>query len=170
VTSEDSALLDRLNLLPSLLGERRVACAESCTAGRVAARLAAVGGASDWLAGGIVAYQTQVKRQLLGVQADSVVTSAAAAEMAIGAVRLLGAEVAVATTGVLGDAAVDGVDPGTVYIATVIGDDERVTEHRVHGGPDKQCAQAVEAACTQLLEHLHGDPVNATPAVTSGEG
>ena len=80
--------------LPDLLHGRRVACAESCTAGRVAAELAAVGDAADWLIGSIVAYQTAVKRELLGVRAAVVVSSQAAEEMAAGVASLVGGEVA----------------------------------------------------------------------------
>lgn len=143
-----------LDLLPSLLGARTVACAESCTAGRVAARLAAIGDASEWLAGGVVAYQTSVKRELLRVRADSVVTGDAAAEMAAGVAQLLDAQAAIATTGVLGDAPVDGIEPGTVFIATAVDGDSRVTELAVAGAPDEQSAQAVAAACAQLVRHL----------------
>ena len=142
--------------LPDLLGDRRLACAESCTAGGVAAALAAVGSASDWLTGSIVAYQTAVKRRLLGVEAPSVVTQRAAGEMAVGVADLLDAEVAVATTGVLGDDPVDGVAPGTVCVATVVDGDLRTAEHQVHGSPDDRCGEAVAIACAQLVDHLAG--------------
>jgi nicotinamide mononucleotide (NMN) deamidase PncC len=74
---------------------RLLACAESCTAGRVSGALAGVGGASEWLRGSLVAYQAEMKRSLLGVTAPSVLSERAAAEMATGAIRLFGAEVAV---------------------------------------------------------------------------
>ena len=80
------------------LDGRPLACAESCTAGRISATLACVGGASDWLRGGLVAYQVETKRSLLHVTAPSVLSEQAATEMVRGAADLFGARVAVATT------------------------------------------------------------------------
>jgi PncC family amidohydrolase len=155
--------------LPDLLHGRRVACAESCTAGRVAAELAAVGDAADWLIGSIVAYQTAVKRQLLGVRAAVVVTGQAAEEMATGVASLLGGEVAIATTGVLGDDPVDGVAPGTVHVATVVDGEIRTRELHVGGEPETRCRQAAEAACRQLVDHL-SMRASGTGAVGGGAG
>jgi len=136
------------------LAGRCVACAESCTAGRVSAAFAAVGGASEWLRGGVVAYQDEVKRELLGVAAPSVFTADAAVEMARGVASLLDAEIAVATTGVLGDEPEDGTPPGTVYIATLVDGSVASAEHRFEGGADEQCARAVEAALRALVVRL----------------
>src|SRR3954464_6252989 len=86
-----------------LLAGRTIATAESCTAGRVAEVLACVEQATDFLRGGLVAYQDEVKRGLLGVTARSVLTAEAAEQMASGVARLLDADVTVSTTGVAGD-------------------------------------------------------------------
>ena len=136
------------------LAGRRVACAESCTAGRVSAAFAAVGGASDWLRGGVVAYQDDVKRQLLGVRAESVLSPEAAVEMARGVASLLEADVAVATTGVLGDEPEEATPPGTVYIATLVDGSTEVTERHFDGDADEQCAAAVDAALRVLQARL----------------
>jgi nicotinamide-nucleotide amidase len=134
---------------------RTVASAESCTAGRISEALATVTGAADWFRGGIVAYQEPVKRALLDVEAASVLTEQAAAQMAIGVADLLDADVAVATTGVAGDEPVDGVPPGTVFIATRIGSSTRVATHRFDGDPIAICEAATERALAALLDHLH---------------
>jgi nicotinamide-nucleotide amidase len=81
--------------------------AESCTGGLVAARLTAVPGASDAFLGGIVAYANDVKEQELGVPADvlerhGAVSAETAAAMAAGVRSRLGADVAVAVTGIAG--------------------------------------------------------------------
>ena len=76
-----------------LLDGRTIATAESCTAGRLAEVLACVEKATDFLRGGLVAYQDEIKRQLLGVTADSVLSIDAAKEMAVGALGLFGADV-----------------------------------------------------------------------------
>ncbi|MDP8958624.1 MAG: competence/damage-inducible protein A [Actinomycetota bacterium] len=92
-----------------LLQERgwRLAVAESATGGLIAARLTAVPGASKTVLGGVVAYNSDLKRELLGVPAElltteGVVSEATARAMAVGAAERLGAEVSVAVTGSAG--------------------------------------------------------------------
>src|SRR6202007_2471349 len=63
--SEDGSQVD--DLVARLLAGRRIATAESCTAGMVAARLTDRPGSSDYVAGGVVAYSNEAKAQLLGV-------------------------------------------------------------------------------------------------------
>jgi len=84
-----------------------LATAESCTGGMVAARLTSVAGSSDVFVGGVVAYANNVKTRELGVSEELLAThgavSAEAAEaMARGARERLGADVAVAVTGIAG--------------------------------------------------------------------
>jgi len=137
------------------LAGRRIACAESCTGGRVTGELAGVTGASSWLRGGVVAYQAYVKRAVLGVTAPSVFSAEAAAQMAAGVGRLLDAEVAVATTGVLGDEPEDGMAPCTVLVATLADGEVRVITCRVAGeSPEERCSSAVAAALRGVLDHL----------------
>ena len=85
----------------------RLAVAESCTAGLVAARLADIPGSSDVLLGGVIAYANDVKRELLGVPAAllaeyGAVSAEVARAMAEGARAATGAEVGIAVTGVAG--------------------------------------------------------------------
>jgi PncC family amidohydrolase len=133
---------------------RALACAESCTAGRVCEACASVTGAADWFRGGVVAYQTGVKRALLDVDAPSVLTADAAAEMARGVAGLLDARAAVATTGVAGDEPEDGVAPGTVIIATYVDGEISVSTHRFDGDPVKVCESAADRALASLADHL----------------
>jgi nicotinamide-nucleotide amidase len=100
----------------------RLATAESCTGGMVAARLTGVPGSSASFAGGVVAYADEVKRAELDV-ADEVlvehgaVSAEVAAAMAEGARRRLGADVAVAVTGVAGPGGGTPEKPvGRVYL------------------------------------------------------
>ena len=137
-----------------LLDGRTIATAESCTAGRLAEVLACVEKAADFLRGGLVAYQDEIKRQLLGVTADSVLTIDAAKEMAVGALGLFDADVAVSTTGVAGDKSEDGTPPGTVYIATAVGDRVSATEHRFTGTPEEVCDQARHRALLELMSAM----------------
>jgi nicotinamide-nucleotide amidase len=144
-------------LVALALDGRAIACAESCTAGRLSAALATVTGASDWFRGAVVAYQEPVKRALLDVEAASVLSEQAAAEMATGVAELLDADVSVATTGVAGEEPVDGVAPGTVFIATCVGGSVRVATHRFDGDPLTVCDSASDCALISLLDHLHAD-------------
>jgi nicotinamide-nucleotide amidase len=111
-------------LVLSLAGANgvRLATAESCTGGMVAARLTDVPGSSASFVGAIVAYADEVKRSELDVPEELIaeygaVSAEVAAEMAAGARRRLGADVAVSVTGVAGP---DGGTPerpvGRVYL------------------------------------------------------
>lgn len=71
MSSTDVGTAERI---ATLLDGRSVATAESCTAGRIAETLACVPGAVEFLRGGLVAYQEEIKRRLLGVVAESVVS------------------------------------------------------------------------------------------------
>jgi nicotinamide-nucleotide amidase len=90
--------------------------AESLTGGLVGSRISEVPGASDWFRGSIVAYASEVKRELLGVGDGPVVSESAAEEMALGASARLGADVGLALTGVAGPTEQDGQPVGTVWI------------------------------------------------------
>jgi PncC family amidohydrolase len=136
------------------LDGRTVACAESCTAGRLSAALTSAGGASAWFRGAVVAYQVMVKRALLGVRAPAVISEPAAEQMAAGVARLLGTEVAVATTGVAGDEPQEGQPSGTVVIATSVDDCILARTYHFHGDTEAICRQAVDQALRNLLESL----------------
>lgn len=148
---------DLANRVAELLDGRAIATAESCTAGRIAEVLACVEHASEFLRGGLVAYQETVKRDLLGVTADSVLTREAAEQMATGIGRLLHAGVAVATTGVVGDEAEDGTSPGTVYIAVKVDDIIASHVHQFDGSPEEVCDQARRQALIDLVDALSSE-------------
>jgi nicotinamide-nucleotide amidase len=102
-----------------------LAVAESLTGGLVAAALTDVPGSSVAFRGGIVAYATELKAELLGVDAAMLaahgpVYPAVAAAMAAGVRDRLGATVGAATTGVAGPGPQDGQPAGTVHIAVSI--------------------------------------------------
>ena len=90
--------------------------AESLTGGLIASRLVNVPGASAWFRGGVVAYDSQVKFDVLGVPTGPVVTEPAAAAMAEGAARVTGADVGLGITGVAGPDEQEGVAPGTIFV------------------------------------------------------
>ena len=110
-----------------LLRERglSLAVAESLTGGMIGSRLVDHPGASDVLRGSVVSYASEVKFDLLGVPRGPVVSEEAAIAMAVGVRNLLGADVAIAATGVAGPDPQEGIAPGTVCMAVVLGDPER---------------------------------------------
>lgn len=86
---------------------QKVAVAESCTGGRIAAALTGIPGSSKSFVGGIVAYANEVKVDELGVDAElleryGAVSEEVALDMARGARERLGADIAISTTGVAG--------------------------------------------------------------------
>ncbi|HLM18676.1 MAG TPA: competence/damage-inducible protein A [Acidimicrobiia bacterium] len=89
--------------------------AESLTGGFIGARLTNVAGASRTFRGSIASYATEVKRSVLGVTAEKVVSEEAVKQMAVGAQHVLGADVAIAVTGVAGPDEQDGQPVGTVW-------------------------------------------------------
>ena len=96
--------------------------AESLTGGLVASRLVSVPGTSDVLKGGVVAYMTDVKRSVLGVTAESVVSSECATQLAAGARRVFDADVGLGVTGVAGPDEQEGQPAGTVFFGLALGD------------------------------------------------
>jgi nicotinamide-nucleotide amidase len=94
--------------------------AESLTGGFIGARLANVPGASRTFRGSIASYATEVKRDVLGVTAEHVVTEEAAKQMAEGAQRVLAADVGISATGVAGPDEMEGQPVGTVWYALAV--------------------------------------------------
>ncbi len=123
IVGEDCETLDEL--VHKTLTERglTLATAESCTGGNIARLLTAQAGASAYFKGGVVAYSNEVKESLLGVkhstlEAHGAVSEETVREMVEGVRQRLGADVAIATTGVAGpDGGTKEKPVGTVWIA-----------------------------------------------------
>ena len=133
-----------------LLNGRTLATAESCTAGLVAQALAAAEGSMEWFRGGLVAYQSGVKRALLDVAPGPVVTEPVACRMALGAAQLLDSDVAVSVTGVAGPEPMDGVEPGVVIVGVAIDGRAAAFTHSLSGDPAEVCERAARAALEDL--------------------
>ncbi len=124
IFSDDGATVD--DQIAQLLTGRRIATAESCTGGLLAARLTERPGSSAYLAGGLVTYANDAKAELLGVDPALIETHGAVSEpvaeaMAAGALRRFGADTAVAITGIAGPGGGTGDKPvGTVCFAVTL--------------------------------------------------
>lgn len=123
---DDSQLLDLATRVGRrlLAAGRRMVTAESCTAGWIAKAMTDVAGSSQWFECGYVTYSNGAKVRDLGVSQQTLnehgaVSEATVREMAQGALRLAGADVAVAVSGIAGpDGGVPGKPVGTVWFAT----------------------------------------------------
>jgi len=123
-----AALTDDLQTLAQTLRARgwRLATAESCTGGLIAAACTSLAGSSDWFDRGFVTYSNEAKVQMLGVDPallarHGAVSQEVACAMAAGALRHSAADLAVAVTGIAGPGgAVPGKPVGTVWLATAV--------------------------------------------------
>jgi nicotinamide-nucleotide amidase len=137
----------------------RLATAESCTGGLVAATCTALAGSSDWFERGFVTYSNEAKREQLGVDAallatHGAVSQAVACAMAAGALAHSPADVAVAVTGIAGPGgATAGKPVGLVWLATACRDGA-VQAHRLQLAGDRAAvrAQSVAIALERVLE------------------
>jgi nicotinamide-nucleotide amidase len=141
-----------------------IAIAESLTGGLLVAELIAVPGASAVVRGGVVAYATELKTSLLGVDAvllaeKSPIDPEVARQMAQGVRWRLGhegvpADVGLATTGVAGPDEQDGHPVGEVWIGVAIGD--TVTAHGLNMRGDRAAIRlaTVSEALLRVMEQL----------------
>lgn len=134
-----------------------LAVAESLTGGALTSALVDVAGASAVVRGAVVAYATDVKATLLGVDAALLAEAGAvdprvAEQMAEGVRSRLGADVGLATTGVAGPAEQDGRPPGTVHVAVAWDGGSAVRSARLPGGRAEVRRQAVLTALRLLLD------------------
>ena len=148
---EDELLLLAEQVAKALDGTNRTAAtAESITCGTIAAALAAAQNASQWFHGAVVAYNRDVKFSVLGVDPGPVITAGCARQMAVGASALLGADIAVGTTGAGGPGPEEGQPAGTVFIAVTTPENDQVREYHFTGEP----AEVVHSATIQALRDL----------------
>jgi len=137
-TAED----DLAQVVGESLRERKatLAVAESCSGGLLSRRITDISGASDYYLGGVVAYSNKAKVKLLGVSPETLKTMGAvsaqvAEKMALGAVKKLGAQYALSTTGIAGPGGATAEKPvGLVYIACAHNDKTHAYKYIFTGG------------------------------------
>ncbi|MET9679024.1 CinA family protein [Streptomyces coeruleorubidus] len=149
---------------------RTLAVAESLTGGLVAAEITSVPGASKVFRGSVTAYATELKQELLGVDAALLAARGAvdpqvAAQMAAGVRKALGADWGIATTGVAGPEPQDGQAVGTVFVA-VDGPSRadsgsagggKVAALRLNGDREEIRRESVRSVLALLLKELAGE-------------
>lgn len=139
-----------------------LATAESCTGGLVAHRITGVAGSSAYFRGSVVAYHNDIKVSELNVPTETLVTSGAVSEataraMAEGACRRLGADVAVATSGVAGPSGGTPEKPvGTICIAVADAQGTVSKQFSFDRGRDLNITYTAQAVLTLLWQRLMG--------------
>jgi nicotinamide-nucleotide amidase len=160
--SEDSSQVD--DVVARLLSGRRIATAESCTAGLVAARLTDRPGSSDYVMGGVVTYSNEAKAELLGIDPALIETHGAVSEqvaeaMAAGALQRFGADTAVAITGIAGPGGGTPEKPvGTVCFTVKLADGSTDTRTLRLPGNRSDIRERSTTVAMHMLRRALGDP------------
>jgi nicotinamide-nucleotide amidase len=131
-----------------------IAVAESLTGGSLTASLAAAEDASTWLRGGVVAYASEVKHDVLQVRPGPVVSEGAAVDLAVNVVQLLGSDIGIAITGVGGPDPQDGEPPGTVWAAVHLDGSTTTRLWHLQGEPPDVVRGAIASALRLTAEVL----------------
>ncbi|MDR1402968.1 MAG: CinA family nicotinamide mononucleotide deamidase-related protein [Tannerellaceae bacterium] len=157
LATEDKAIEEQMG--EALLAKGlTMGTAESCTGGRIASMLTAIPGSSRYFAGGVVSYSNDVKRRVLGVSEEDLsrygaVSRPVVEQMSAGAIRVLGCDCAVSTSGIAGP---DGGTPekpaGTVWIAAAYKGKVVARQHRFAGIREMNIVRASNMALLALLE------------------
>lgn len=144
----------------------KLATAESCTGGLIADRITDVPGSSDYFLGGFVAYAYAAKVATLGVSWETLrkygaVSRETALEMARGARKALGADIAIAVSGIAGPGGGLPEKPvGTTWIGLVAPEFERAEVFYWDGNRRENKQRSADAALKMLIEFLE------TPSIT----
>lgn len=155
---------NKLETLPleirALLVQRAktLSTAESCTSGRIAAKLTSVSGASEYFQGSLVAYQDALKIRFLGVEAQTikehdVVSREVVQQMVRGAIRLFGTDYAIASTGYTG-AGANGIPAGTVWLGWGSEDDVHTLCLEGDHGREANTEEAANVAIEEFYKYI----------------
>lgn len=162
-TTDDEELPEAVGRLLRAAG-KRISFAESLTGGSVASRMTSIAGSSDYFVGSAVVYDAAAKESVLGVSRETLdrggaVSEACAREMAAGARKLFGTDVAVALTGAAGPAAHAGAEPGFVWVALDAGDVTHARGFRAPGDREQVRRWSEQAALDLVRRYLEGKPL-----------
>ncbi len=155
----ETLLDDAARLLDACRAHRvKLATAESCTGGLIAAVLTAIAGSSDVVERGFVTYSNEAKTELLGVPAELIGRVGAISEpvvqrMAEGALARSHAHIVVSVTGVAGPGGGSIEKPvGLVWFGLAQRDRETVTEHQIFRGDRTAIRMATVARAFALIQ------------------
>jgi nicotinamide-nucleotide amidase len=159
--SDDGTSVDEQVVTMLKERELKIATAESCTGGLMASRLTEVPGSSEYVLGGIVAYENEVKIRTVGVEQATIdrvgaVSEEVAIELADGACRQLGADVGIGITGIAGPGGGTPDKPvGTVcFCVAVPAEDRRLTRRIVLPGSRADVRDRSTTVALHLVRRL----------------
>ena len=138
-----------------------LALAESCTGGGLGAEITSVPGSSDFFIGGAIVYSNSAKESVLRVRRSTLdtygaVSAETASEMAEGARRVFGSDVAVAVTGIAGPGgATEGKPVGLVYTAVSVRGRVDVMRHNLSGDRDSIRKKSADGALLHIRTALN---------------
>lgn len=169
VYGEDTPDLQHRVVSLLLKKNKKIATAESCTAGLLSGKLTEVGGVSAVFECGVASYSNEIKHSVLGVPEEllsqqGAISEPVAAAMATGVRRLSGADFGIGITGVAGPEPSEGKPVGTVFIA--LADEKRVWVKKIeHQNADREAVRlfAVMTALDLARRYLE-----ALPGVMAG--
>jgi nicotinamide-nucleotide amidase len=173
IFSEDGSRID--DQVAQLLAGRRLATAESCTAGLLAARLTERPGSSAYIAGGVVAYANEAKAELLGVEPGLIEEHGAVSEpvaeaMAEGALRRFEADTAVAITGIaVPEGGSEEKPVGTVCWSVRLADGRGITRTVRLPGDRADIRDRSTTVAMHLLRRLLSEPAPSEAAAAVHE-
>ena len=158
---EGSSVEQQIHEILTARGEK-LAVAESCTGGTIAAKFTAMAGASAYFMAGVVSYSNEAKHDILGVSWDSLnaygaVSEQVAREMAEGVRRVSKADYAIATTGIAGPGGGSKEKPvGTVWMA--VATPTKTIAVMRNSGTDR--SQIISRASAYAIEMLYNELKN----------
>jgi PncC family amidohydrolase len=162
-------MIDKIMPLEVLIGDLlrarglKLATAESCTGGLVGDRITNVAGSSDYFLGGVVAYAYEAKVALLGVSWGTLAQYGAVSretvlEMARGARKVLGADIAVSVSGIAGPSGgLPNKPVGTTWLGLSAPEGDWARLHLFNGDRTQNKASSAEAALKFLVDYLQGN-------------
>ncbi|MDD3368995.1 MAG: CinA family protein [Lachnospiraceae bacterium] len=143
-----------------LANHMTISTVESCTGGKIAAKLIQVAGVSETYQAGFVTYSNKSKRKLVGVKKKTLnkygaVSPQTASEMAAGAARTVKTDVAVSSTGIAGpDGGSEDKPVGLVYLGCTVGKKTAVMRCQFQGNREEVREQAAKTAIIFLKDCL----------------
>jgi PncC family amidohydrolase len=135
-----------------------VAVAESCTSGIIASKITSVSGASSYFKGGVVAYQNEIKVNVLGVSQVLIdekteVSEEVVVQMAEGVRRIFSVDYSVATSGYAGPSGGTNINPiGTIFITVSSSETTSVSRFVFEGDRQVVVNQASEKSLSLLCD------------------
>ena len=167
IFSEDGSRID--DQVAQLLLGRRIATAESCTAGLLSARLTERPGSSAYVMGGVVAYSNEAKVELLGVDPALIdrhgaVSEPVAEAMAEGALSRFDADTSISITGIAGpDGGTEEKPVGTVCWSVKLADGRGITRTRLVPGDRIDIRDRSATVAMHLLRRVLMEPAPSSP-------